>query len=438
MKACLRKTSLILLLLLLTACNTATEETPEPSSTEAASLNASTPATLPTTTPPATASVASTATSAPTATSGPPTRTPIPADTMIDINALEDFSIFFDEDAARTRLVLVLATSCSSCLAGARWLEEEVLSANADANIQVYAVWFPLVPGNMLPSDLSGRRDESVLNDPRVIHFWDRQRVLNQWLAANAPLQGPERSSLRRTYGDLDWGAYIWDAYFIYEPGTTWEAADSPLASGYPLIQNRENIRTALGVNAGPLTTMNDDAATVYRILPTESFVFYGVRETFVGRDVNYAIGATNNITGAITLDRDNPPNSEVEPIVVNIRDFSSDNFLRDDRIRTEFLESNRYPLATFTPSAIRGLPGSYAPGETVEFEMDGDLEVRGVAVPTTFAVTARLEDGRLVGAATTQILMTDFGFEPPAIADLIAAGNEVDITFEFVAVPES
>jgi hypothetical protein len=31
---------------------------------------------------------------------------------------------------------------------------------------------------------------------------------------------------------------------------------------------------------------------------------------------------------------------------------------------------------------------------------------------------------------------MTDFGFEPPTIAGMIDAENDVDITFEFVALP--
>jgi hypothetical protein len=31
---------------------------------------------------------------------------------------------------------------------------------------------------------------------------------------------------------------------------------------------------------------------------------------------------------------------------------------------------------------------------------------------------------------------MTDYGFEPPDIANILRAENEVDITFEFVARP--
>lgn len=446
MKTCVRVVLLIGLWLLV-GCDGgrgAVEDGPQqtsdgPQATETPPAPTAGSASLPDSEPTATTVPTASATSAApvTATAEPPTVTPVPPGAMVEIETVEDFAPFFNQDAGRTRLVLPLTTGCSSCLAGARWLEEQALAANPEADVRVYAVWFGMLPADMLPEELSGQRDESVLNDPRVIHFWDRQRLLNQWLAQNAPLEGPERSSLRRTYGQLDWGTYIWDAYFVYGPQATWREADAPLASGYPLIQNREQVRSELGMAQSAEVSAGEETATTFRILPAESFVHYGVQETFAGRSLNYAMGVTSNITGEITVDRETPANSEVGPIVVNIRDFSSDNFLRDDRIRTEFLESNRYPLATFRPTAIRAMPESYTEGETVEFEIDGELEVREVVAPATFTVSARLEGGRLTGVATTQLRMTDFGFEPPAIARLIAAEDEVDVRFEFVAVGE-
>ncbi|MCI0396701.1 MAG: YceI family protein, partial [Chloroflexi bacterium] len=369
----------------------------------------------------------------------PPTSTPLPLGALLTVEALEDFTVLFDAAAGRPRLVLFLTTGCSSCLAGARWLEEQLLRPHPELEVQVYAVWFAMVSPEFLPAELDGRRDESLLNDPRVIHFWDQQRLVNAWFAANVPLEGPERASLRRTYGQLDWGVYIWDAYFLYGPEGEWAGvAQAPAGAGYPIIQNRETIRAALAAGLEPATTTSPPAAgpAVFHIVPADSFVYYGVHETFAGRKFNYAIGVTSSITGQITFDPANPLASQVGPITVNIREFQSDNFLRDERIQQAFLESNLYPLAIFTPTEIHGLPVSYTPGETVTFEIVGDLTVRETIAPTTFTVSARFENGRLVGVATAQVLMTGFGFDPPVVVDLIAANNEVDITFEFVAEP--
>jgi len=46
------------------------------------------------------------------------------------------------------------------------------------------------------------------------------------------------------------------------------------------------------------------------------------------------------------------------------------------------------------------------------------------------------VEGERLSGQAVARVQMTDFGFEPPAVAGMIEAENDVDITFEFVALP--
>lgn len=428
-----------LLILWLVACANQAPATEEATAQGGLSSSpAATASPLPSATPPPADTGTPTPIPQPSATAEP-SRTPIPEGAILGVNALEDFSTLFDQDQGKPRLLLFLTTGCSSCLAAARWLDHSVLAPNPDLDLRVYALWFPMLSPQRLPSELSGRRDESVLNDPRVIHLWDRRRAANEWVAANVSLQGPERSSLRRTYGDLDWGTVIWDTFVFYGPQATWaEAADSAEAAAYPILANRPAIREALGLAQADVAGDGSEGPTRYHILPQESFVTYKVAETLAGRNFNYAIGLTNSISGSLQIDPGDPAASQVGPIQVTIRDFNSDNFLRDERIQNEFLESARYPLATFTPTELRGLPDSYTPGETVEFEILGDLTVRETTVPTTFAVTAQLAGTRLSGTATTQLLMTDFGFDPPAIANLIAAENEVDVTFEFVAVPSS
>jgi hypothetical protein len=42
-----------------------------------------------------------------------------------------------------------------------------------------------------------------------------------------------------------------------------------------------------------------------------------------------------------------------------------------------------------------------------------------------------------LTGTATTTVQMTDFGFEPPNIANVLRAENDALLTFEFVARPQ-
>lgn len=195
---------------------------------------------------------------------------------------------------------------------------------------------------------------------------------------------------------------------------------------------------------ATPAPTVAPTAATsgasvvIFRIVPEESEVVYEVGETFLNENNRYAIavGRTQQVNGEVRLDRANPRNSSVGTITVDISTFTSDNQRRDNAIRDRWLESARYPLATFTPTTIEGLPETYTDGEELTLTIAGDLTVRDVTRPTTFTVTGKIEGDRMQGVAEAQIKMTDFGFQPPSIAGVLRAEDDVKIRFRFVARP--
>ena len=190
-----------------------------------------------------------------------------------------------------------------------------------------------------------------------------------------------------------------------------------------------ETIVTSTSVVAGAIR---------YVISADESLVSYGVGETFLNQNnrYNYAVGVTNAISGEIMVDPYNPSLSSVGTITVDISTFQSDKARRDKAILGDWLESARYPMAEFSPSKLLAVADNYSDGETLSFEMVGSLQVRGVSNETTFTVTALLEGESLMGTATTRVQMTDFGFNPPSIAGILEAENDVDLTLEFVALP--
>lgn len=174
-----------------------------------------------------------------------------------------------------------------------------------------------------------------------------------------------------------------------------------------------------------------------YTIVSDESLISYGVGETFINQDnrYNYAVGTTNAVSGEIVVNRENPNLSQLGTITVDISSFVSDKARRDKAIRADWLQSAQYPLATFSPTEMRQLPDSYMVGETISFEIVGDLLVRDTSSEVLFTITATLDGDQLIGMANTQVQMTDFGFSPPSIAGILEAENEVDLTFEFTAV---
>ncbi len=215
------------------------------------------------------------------------------------------------------------------------------------------------------------------------------------------------------------------------------EAAAATAPTEIPAIAPAEDAATTAPTAAAQTDTAS--TAQRYLIVPTESEVRYEVAETFL-RDnrLATAIGVTQEIEGAITVDPDNPQNSTIGVITINISAFTSDEDRRDQAIRDRWLESATYPIATFEPTEITGLPETYTEGDELSFQVTGNMTVRETTNPVTFDVTAQVVDGELVGTATTDIKMTNFGFDPPDIAGILRAEDDVRLTFDFVARPEA
>lgn len=178
--------------------------------------------------------------------------------------------------------------------------------------------------------------------------------------------------------------------------------------------------------------------AQVYKIVPGESQVSYEVGETFINDNnrFNLAVGVTPVVNGEITVDTANPSASQIGPITVDISQFKSDSTRRDNFIRDRFLESRRFPTATFTPTSLSGLPETYSDGQELAFQVTGDLTVHEITRSVTFDVTARLGDGALTGSATTTILMSEFQVGPINLAGILKTEDQAKLIFNFVARP--
>jgi polyisoprenoid-binding protein YceI len=189
---------------------------------------------------------------------------------------------------------------------------------------------------------------------------------------------------------------------------------------------------------AKPTDTPKPAMPGAYKIVPGQSKASYSVNEVFINRGniLATAIGVSTVVNGEIALDPSDPSKTKVGEITIDVSAFASDSGQRDNYIRRTGLESTKFPLARFKPTAITGLPSTYKEGDELKFKMTGDMTVRDATTPVTFDVTAKLAGGKLTGTATAEVKMTDFKFNPPDIAGTLKADNEVKLKLEFVAMP--
>ena len=179
-------------------------------------------------------------------------------------------------------------------------------------------------------------------------------------------------------------------------------------------------------------------------IVSEESKASYIVGEEFLGGSLEQlgispgpvtAVGTTQQIEGQMQLNSDDLTDAQAlgpNNFTVNIESLTSDDERRDDRIKEHNLESSKYPLAKFTATAMQGLPAEYARGQKISFQLLGDLTVREITVPAVFDVTATIIDDSITGKMSTNLQMTDFGFDPPDWAGIRTVENDFIIEIEF------
>lgn len=205
--------------------------------------------------------------------------------------------------------------------------------------------------------------------------------------------------------------------------------------AGWSVMQtvNVAEVIPVPGVPNAPKLSATGPDQVVYRIDARSSKVTYEVEERLAGSS-NTARGSTSGIAGDILLDGANPSASEVGDIVVNVEQLTSDQSIRDNRLRHDFLQSTHNPLATLTTSEVTGLPDRIEDGVAYDLQITGDLTVREITKPVSYRATATRTGDTVRIDATIDTLLSDFGIGPISLGPLVTTGNEVRLVVELEA----
>lgn len=184
----------------------------------------------------------------------------------------------------------------------------------------------------------------------------------------------------------------------------------------------------------GSGTTAATTGDTVLLELTEESTATFTLGELLRG-EPKTVVGTATAVAGQVEIALDDLAGSRIGEILVNARTFATDSSFRDRAVRGPILDTDAFEFISFTPTAIEGLSGAAAVGETLTFRVAGDLRIRDVSAPVVFEVTATLAaEGRLEGSATAEVLRSTFGLEIPSVASVADVTDEVTITLDFVA----
>ena len=152
----------------------------------------------------------------------------------------------------------------------------------------------------------------------------------------------------------------------------------------------------------------------VFEIVPAELQARFVIDEVLRGSPKT-VIGATDQVSGQLAVDPNDPASAQIGTILVNARTLATDSGGRDRALKNWILQTNEYEFVTFEPTEVIGMPDSVAVGAAFSFQVAGNLTVRDTVVPVTFDVTVTpVSETRLEGLATLTIPHRDLNVSIP------------------------
>lgn len=186
-------------------------------------------------------------------------------------------------------------------------------------------------------------------------------------------------------------------------------------------------------VPVAPLA-ITDPTLTRYQINPAASEARFVIDEELRGA-AKTVIGVTNQLSGQIAANLDDPARAQIGLIRINPRTFNTDNEFRTAAVRDHILAMPSDAYITFAPTAIHPLPTSVTPPLT--FTVSGSLTIGTISRPETFTVTlTAVSPTTLQGSATATINRNDYQLTIPQAPGVANVSETVNLSLDFIAEP--
>jgi polyisoprenoid-binding protein YceI len=168
----------------------------------------------------------------------------------------------------------------------------------------------------------------------------------------------------------------------------------------------------------------------------TGSQAGYRVRERLANLPAESdAVGRTDQVTGTITIATNGSTSSVTAgAIQVDTTTISSDKPMRDNRLRTEGLQTDSYATASFTLTQPVDVPADAIAGTSTDVTLIGDLTLHGVTKSVSIPAQAQLANGTVQVAGSITFPLSDYSMVAPNIGGFIVSIADQG-TLEFVVV---
>jgi len=158
------------------------------------------------------------------------------------------------------------------------------------------------------------------------------------------------------------------------------------------------------------------------------TYVGYRVTEELASIGTNTVVGRTPGVSGRLEI-------AGTRMVMVDIlADFTrleSDSSARDSALRTQSIETDTFPEATFELTEPIELGEVPANGETITVDAVGELTLRGVTNPITVPLEATLVGDTIVVVGRASVAFADFDIATPTAALVVSVDDVGELEFQ-------
>ncbi|HEY8817884.1 MAG TPA: YceI family protein [Candidatus Limnocylindrales bacterium] len=198
---------------------------------------------------------------------------------------------------------------------------------------------------------------------------------------------------------------------------------DSAAALTLPTASTSPATSTAPGASTVPAASFDGSVAGTWNVA-ANSVAGYRVREQLASLPAESdAVGRTSAVSGSITLETSGSTTTlTAGQITVDTTSIASDKSQRDGRLRTEGLQTDTYPTATFKLTKAVAVPAAALAGTASDITLTGDLTLHGVTKSVDIPAKAQLVNGTIQVAGSISFPLSDYSIVAPNLGGIIVS----------------
>ena len=210
-------------------------------------------------------------------------------------------------------------------------------------------------------------------------------------------------------------------------PSTAPNAASSQVAAG-------SADPSSVAASLPPASDSAIDAASIPGTwtIGADSIVGYRVRERLASLSADSdAVGRTSSITGTVAIGGSGTSLTVAKAdFSVDMTTLASDKQMRDNRLRSQGIETDTFKTSTFSLTQAVALPAGATSGTAVDVTLHGDLTLHGVTKTVDIPAKAQLNGNVIQVVGSLSFPFSDYNIVAPNIGNFVAVQDNGTLEF--------